>query len=185
MPSRKRLMVAGLTMVLVAGLGACGGGNDTSRGSSASGNNGSGSGKYDNGSAPQPTQEPTTVSGLRGNVRHITRKTVKATRPHLVKKCALATEKVKHTSRTGTGSKKKTRTWYTTESSQTCTKVRSGTETYTRVVRQERWCVSLDDVNGDKTKDAVWFQVTHATYNEAVAADRLAPLKFDPRSTGC
>ncbi|MEH0420336.1 hypothetical protein [Streptomyces sp. B21-083] len=184
MPSRKRLMVAGLTMLLMAGLGACGDGKDAPRGdSSASGNNGSGSGKYD--SAPQPTPEPTTVSGLRGTVRHITRKTAKATRPHLVKKCALTTEKVKHTSRTGTGSKKKTRTWYTTESSQKCTKVRSGTETYTRVVRQERWCVKLDDVNGDKAKDAVWYQVTHATYNEAAAADRLTLLKFTPRSTGC
>lgn len=126
-----------------------------------------------------------TVHGLRDTVRHVAAKTVRATRPHLVKKCASATRQVKHTARTGSGTSKKTRTWYSTEHYQKCGKVRSGTETYTRVVRQERWCVSLNDVDGDTSRDAVWYQVTRATYNEAAAADRLDPLKFTPVTTGC
>ena len=69
--------------------------------------------------------------------------------------------------------------------SRKCTTVRSGTETYTRVVRQERWCVSLNDVDGDTSKDAVWYQVTQATYTKAVDADRLDNLKFTPTATGC
>lgn len=177
----KRLIMAGVTAVLIATLAACGGGE---------GDNG-----FDDGTdtvqATQPATgtdtEPTpdTVSGLRDTLRHLPTKTAKATRPHLVQKCTTASHQVRHTSTTGTGTRKKTRTWYTTEQSRTCKKVRSGTERYTRVVRAERWCVRLDNVDGDKTADDVWYQVTRSTYDEAVAADEHARLEFTPTASGC
>ncbi|MGY1499476.1 hypothetical protein ACW4TU_23320 [Streptomyces sp. QTS52] len=179
--SKRRLTLAGFTVILMAGLGACGSGVGPQ-------DDGTTSSQYDDdgGAGVQETAPvKPTVHGLRDAVRHVTAKTAKATRPHLVKKCAPATRQVKHTQRTGTGTAKRTRTWYTTEHYQKCANTRSGTETYTRVVRQERWCVSLDDVNGDAKRDAVWYQVTRVTYDKAVAADRLAPLKFTPEATGC
>ncbi|MFI1355210.1 hypothetical protein ACH4TV_16810 [Streptomyces sp. NPDC020898] len=168
--SKRRLMLAGLTMVLVAGLGACGGGGNRDDGSTSS----SDSSRYDDagGSDVQETTPVTpTVYGLRSAVRHTPRKTAEETRPHMVKKC-----------RSTTKSKAKAKGSSTTR---TCTSVRSGTETYTRVVRQERWCVSLDDVDGVAAKDAVWYQVEKVTYDKAVATDQRARIEFTPKSTGC
>ncbi|MDQ0934238.1 hypothetical protein [Streptomyces turgidiscabies] len=166
MPSRKRLMVAGISMILMATLGACGGGGGGGNPTAV----GSGSGDR---SAPDPTPTTDTVTGLRDAVRHITRKTARATRPHLVQKCT--------TTKSPTGSKGSKGS----KSSRKCSSVHKGTETYTRVVRQERWCVSLNDVNGDTAKDAVWYEVTHATYTQITAANRLAKVKFTPEATGC
>lgn len=164
MSSKKRLIVAGLTMALMATLGACGGGggkrdDDSKRDSTISG--GSGSDRYDESPEPAPTPTPTTVTGLRDAVRHITKKTATATRPHLVRKCK------------------------STKGTRKCTTVRSGKETYTRVIRKERWCVSLNDVDGNTSRDAVWYQVTHETYTKAAALDRLDKLKFAPTADGC
>ncbi|WP_234477742.1 hypothetical protein [Streptomyces sp. MBT65] len=125
------------------------------------------------------------MTGLRDSVRHLAKRTAKGTRPHTVTKCTSATEKVRHTSGSGSGSKKKTRTWYTTETHRKCAKVRRGTETYTRIVRRERWCVSLDDVGGNTAKDDVWYQVTRAAYDEARTADEHARVEFTPTGTGC
>ncbi|NEC84769.1 hypothetical protein [Streptomyces sp. SID12501] len=186
--SNRRLILAGFTVILMAGLGACGSGDGSQDDDPWMADDGATSSQYDDGGGAdvQETAPVTpTVHGLRNAVRHVTAKTAKATRPHLVKKCTSATRQVKHTERTGTGTAKRTRTWYTTERYQKCANTRSGTETYTRVVRQERWCVSLDDVDGDTERDAVWYQVTHATYVDAAATDRLDPLEFTPKATGC
>lgn len=179
-------------MILMAGLGACGSGDGSQDDDPWTADDGTTSSQYDDAggadvqeTAPVPVPVTPTVRGRRNAVRHVTAKTARATRPHLVKKCTSATRQVKHTERTGRGTAKKTRTWYTTEHYQKCSKVRSGTETYTRVVRQERWCVSLDDVDGDAKRDAVWYQVTRVTYDEAAATDRLAPMKFTPEAIGC
>ena len=101
----------------------------------------------------------------------------------MVKRCKDDTRQVKHSS----GSGKKKRSWYTTEHYQDCTKVRSGTENYLRTVRPERWCVSLDDVGGNKKKDDVWYRVTRSTYDDAVQLDYHARMKFVPdgNGTGC
>jgi len=171
MSRTKRLLVAGLTAVLVAGLGACGGGGTTTDA------RGSGSG--------QARPSPETVSGLRGTVRHLDRKTVMDTRAHFVRTCTTATERVRHTSSSGSGTHRKTRAWYTTERHQSCKKVRRGTERYRRVVRTERWCVSLDDVNGVKARDDVWYQVSRATYDQAQATDQHSRLTFTPTGSGC
>ncbi|MEU6227207.1 hypothetical protein [Streptomyces sp. NPDC047042] len=170
MSSKRRLLVAGMSMVLMATLGACGSGGDGGGdGKAAAGVSGSDQ------TLPDPTPTPTreTVTGLREAVRHIARKTARATRPHLVEKCKSTTGSKKSKGSKGSKSTRK------------CTTVRNGTETYTRVIRQERWCVSLDDVNGDTAKDAVWYEVTHATYTKVSAVDRLTKVEFAPEATGC
>ncbi|MFK0023672.1 hypothetical protein [Streptomyces sp. NPDC090798] len=178
----KRLLVAGATAVLIAGLGACGGGGGSGGVDPAAVTD---VGQDDAGTVPKAPPSPDTVSGLRDSVRHLARKTTRATRPHLVKQCTSATRQVRHTQRTGTGTHRTTRTWYTTERYQTCKKVRRGTETYTRTVRPQRWCVSLDNVDGDPAKDDVWYQVTPATYDEARGTDEHARMEFTPSGTGC
>lgn len=171
----KRLITTGLTALLIGTLGACGGGDSS----------GSASGTGGTSTAATARQTPDTVTGLRDSVRHLARQTTRATRPHTVTKCASATKQVRHTSSSGTGTKKKTRTWYTTERYRKCAKVRSGTETYTRVVRKERWCVSLDDVGGDTGRDDVWYQVTRAAYDDVRLADEHTRVTFAPTGTGC
>jgi hypothetical protein len=182
--SNKRLMVAAVTAVLVAGLGACGQGDDVGN----AGPNRSAGADHGSGSASEPDTGKTTdasVFGLRDQVRHQSAKTTRATRPHMVKKCTTSTRRVKHTKSTGSGRKRKTRTWYSTERFKSCTRVHKGTETYKRVVRPEQWCVSLDNVGGDAAKDDVWYQVRRTTYNEAVGTDEHARMKFTPKHTGC
>jgi len=175
----RRLVVAAAAVVLMAALGACGTGADGSAGSAAAGAVG--------GNGAQGTPEPRThtVSGLRDSVRHLPVKTVRATRPHRVTQCTSATRRVKHTQRSRTGSRATTRTWYTTERYQDCRKVRRGTETYQRVVRTEKWCVSLDDVNGEAVKDDVWYQVSRTTYGDALGLEQHARFEFVPAGTGC
>ncbi|RVU28837.1 hypothetical protein EOT10_02945 [Streptomyces antnestii] len=176
MSVKGRPVLAGLMMILVASLGACSA-SDGDRAHSG-GKGGGNSGGY---ARPQSDQ----VRGLYDAVRHLPRKTAKGTRPHLVKECDPATRKVRHTSRSGAGKRKRTRTWYTTERYERCRKVRKGSERYTRIVRPERWCVRLDDVNGKPRKDDRWFRVSPATYSEVHGKAEHARVKFEPRGRGC
>ncbi|WP_406172544.1 hypothetical protein [Streptomyces sp. NBC_00996] len=180
--NKQRLMVVGVTAFLITALGACSGGGDGGTDSTGSAT-ATGQGSED--TTQQAPPQADTVSGLRDTVRHLSRQTVKATRPHMVRRCTSATRRVRHSASTGTGTKRKTRTWYTTERYQDCEKVRSGTETYRRVVRPERWCVSLDDVGGDTARDDVWYQVTYATYDEALGTHEHTRMRFTPTGTGC
>ncbi|MEV8335075.1 hypothetical protein [Streptomyces niveus] len=125
------------------------------------------------------------VSGLRDDLRHTPQKTVIDTRPRIVEKCTTGTKRVRHTSTTGAGSKRTTRTWYTEEPTRTCKKVRRGTESFTRVVRQERWCVELDNVDGTASNDDVWFEVDVDTYAAAVKAEATERISFTPLREGC
>ncbi|MFB7504788.1 hypothetical protein [Streptomyces broussonetiae] len=156
----KRLATAG-TALLLAALTACGGGH-----------------AHGAGPAAQPT--PQAVHGIRDTVRHVTRQTTRATRPHLVRTCTTKSREVKHSAGSGTGGKRRTRTWYTTDRYQDCRTVPHGTETYRREIRPERWCVRLDDVGGDRRRDDVWFRVTHTDYDTADAAADRARLRFVP-----
>ncbi|MEU9474473.1 hypothetical protein [Streptomyces sp. NPDC048191] len=155
----KRVRVAGVTAVLLALLAACGGGHDGDD----------------------------TVHGLKDTLRHVTRKTTPATRPHMVRNCTTRTHRVGHSSRSGSGSHRRTRTWYTTERYQDCHRVRHGTETYRKEIRPERWCVRLDDVNGNRKKDDVWYRVDRTDYNRVLDADDHARVQFVPvfPATGC
>ncbi|MEU5599607.1 hypothetical protein [Streptomyces sp. NPDC020298] len=45
--------------------------------------------------------------------------------------------------------------------------------------------MSLNDVDGDTSRGAVWYRVTHATYTKAAATDRLDLMKFTPEATDC
>ncbi|MFJ9038381.1 hypothetical protein ACIRF8_17530 [Streptomyces sp. NPDC102406] len=171
---KRRPALAGLTMVLVAVLAACGGAD---KGASAQ----AGPAKGDSSATERHGDRPVEVAGLRDFLRHVTRRTARGTRPHLVTKCEAETRKVKHTRR----GRSRTTTWYTTEKHRECRKVRRGTETYTRVVRRERWCVRLDDVNGAPGKDDVWYRVRPATYSEVHGADARAKVSFEPVAQGC
>ncbi|MEU9455966.1 hypothetical protein [Streptomyces sp. NPDC048277] len=163
----KRLAMAATVTFLIAALGACSGGTGTASGGSGAGN------------------DDDTVRGLKDSVRHITATTTRATRPHLVKRCSTATRRVRHTSGSGSGSRRRTRTWYTTERYRSCTQVQRGTETYRKTVRPEEWCVELDDVNGDRKRDDVWYRVSRQTYGDALGADDRARLEFVPTGRGC
>jgi len=163
----QRLVVAAVTALLVAGLGACGSG-----GHDAPGHHGAGANAHP-------------VFGLRDIVRHVPRRTVQDTRPHMVRQCTSATKRVRHTKRTGTRAHRKTRTWYTTERYRRCRRVRKGTETYRRVVQQERWCVRLNRVRGDATRNGVWYRVTRGTYDKALGTEHDVRIEFVPVGTGC
>jgi hypothetical protein len=159
-------LAATAVLALTALLTACGSGSGGSSGSSG--------GRAD------------TVTGLRDDVRSTPQRSTRATRPHMVKECGGShTRKIKHTSSSGTGKKRKTRTWYTTSTVQDCKQVQHGTETYNRVLRPARWCVELDDVNGRPKKDDVWYEVTSGTYRDASALKEGAKFTFTPIRTGC
>lgn len=125
------------------------------------------------------------VTGLRDDVRSDPQKSTTATRPRMVEKCTPRTKRVRHTSTTGVGRKKSTKTWYTDEKYNNCKKVRQGTETYTKVLSRARWCVELDDLNGKWSKDDVWFEVDSATYNTALTKKEGTKVSFTPLRTGC
>lgn len=183
----KRLVTAALTAVLITGLGACSRGGDVhDEGTDYA----VGAGRHSKGAAEgSPADTATTrdasVFGLRDEVRHRAARTIRATRPHMTRKCTSATRRVRHTTSTGSGTKRRTRTWYSTEQSRSCKQVRSGTETYTRVVRPAQWCVSLDNLDGDAARDDVWYQVSRTTYDAAIGTDRHARMHFTPTRSGC
>ncbi|MEV5873684.1 hypothetical protein AB0L75_05505 [Streptomyces sp. NPDC052101] len=175
--SSRRLRAAGVAAALLAALTACGGdkGDDARGKPSATAPSGS----------PSPTQNP--VHGLKDTLRHVTRRTTLATRPHLVRRCTTGTRQVRHTTSSGSGSHRRTRTSYTTEHYQSCRKVPNGTETYRRELRPERWCVRLDDVNGNRKQDDTWFRVDRLDYDHVLDADDHTRVQFVPLSpdTGC
>ncbi|MGW4562323.1 hypothetical protein ACWEN3_07920 [Streptomyces sp. NPDC004561] len=125
---------------------------------------------------------PDPVYGLKDDLRHIPQKTTPATRPHMVKQCTTSTVRVGHSSTTGSGSHRRTRTWYTTERRQNCHRVQQGTETYRKEIRPERWCVRLDDVNGDRDRDNVWYRVDRRDYSQVQFAHYHTRVKFVPAS---
>ncbi|MGY0490595.1 hypothetical protein [Streptomyces sp. WG-D5] len=170
---KRRSTLAGLTMMLVVALAACGG-TDTSSSVNGTGK-GSGSGS---GTVEQADQK---VTGVRDGVRHVTRRTTRATRPHLVNKCETDTRKVRHTKR----SNGRTKTWYTTDKVRDCHKVRRGTEKYTKVLRSERWCVRLDDVGGKRTADDRWFRVNSTTYGRVRGEEDRSKVTIEPLREGC
>lgn len=172
----RRLAVAGMTALIMAGLSGCSGGTGGTHTSAAN---------HVRTVDDTPAPSPDTVSGLRDEVRHVSAVTTRATRPHLVRRCTDATRRVTHTRRTGSGKRRSVRTWHTTEHYQRCAKVRQGTETYRRVTRPERWCVRLDDVDGNRSHDDTWYRVTRPTYTDALAAHDRARLRFSPLSAGC
>ncbi|MER5361371.1 hypothetical protein [Streptomyces sp. NPDC002785] len=130
-------------------------------------------------------RDGTTVSGLRDDIRHITRKTATGTRPRMVERCTTRVRKVKHTSSTGKGGTRKTRTWYTDDSYKDCKKIQQGTRSYTRVVRRARWCVELDNVGGNPAKDDVWYEVEAAVHHKATQIEEGGKLSFTPLRRGC
>ncbi|MFF3058216.1 hypothetical protein [Streptomyces sp. NPDC057909] len=181
--ARIRIRPVLAAVLLAALLTACGSSDrPSSPGSHAAPTGPAGSGVVD-GTEPSPPDR--TVSGLRDDTRHITRKTTTGTRPRMVKRCTSRVRRVKHTSTSGTGRRKRTRTWYTNDSYKDCEKVQQGTTRYTRVVRRARWCVELDNVGGNSTKDDVWYEVESDVYRRATELKEGARLSFTPLRKGC
>jgi hypothetical protein len=52
-------------------------------------------------------------------------------------------------------------------------------------VRTEKWCVELDDVDGDRRRDDVWYQVSSSVHGDAVAAADHARPEFSVTREGC
>ncbi|MFI0790890.1 hypothetical protein ACH4Q6_35515 [Streptomyces lydicus] len=177
MTTPQRLIRAALTAILAAGLSACGGtaaGHDDPAGPK-------GHGAAHGQTAPAAPGHSASVTGLRDGVRHFSPKTVRATRPHLVEKCTTGTKRVRHTKRNG----RTKHTWYTTEHYRNCHKVRKGNESYRRLVRREKWCIRLDDVNGVKSEDARWFRVPRTVYTRALGTESHNRMTFTPLGRGC
>lgn len=103
-----------------------------------------------------------TVSGNRDDVKHVMAITRAATRPVYRNECQTKWRTVSKT--TGSGKTRSTST--SRQSYQDCHQVQSGTENYTKTVTPEKWCVELDNVNGDKTADDRWYNVTSSTYHK-------------------
>lgn len=54
-----------------------------------------------------------------------------------------------------------------------------------RHAKPARYCVELDNVNGDAGKDDVWYTVGQADYTKALFKAEDAGLKFTPLHSGC
>lgn len=137
------------------------------------------------GAVAQSSAADSTVTGRLDGRRHIVRRTIRATRPHMVNQCVERTRKVRHTSSTRSGGRTKTRTWYTVEHYQDCEKVKKGVEKYTRVLSPARWCVELDNVGGDPARDAIWYEVSATVYSTVADGEKGGTVSFVPLRTGC
>ncbi len=133
------------------------------------------------GASAEVAPSPTTVTGRLVATRHVTLLARTATRPHMVRRCRTETERVRHT--TGSGSKK--RTTYTNEEHTVCTQVQQGTETYRKVVRPENWCTELDDVGGASGPDNVWYRVNQGDYLQALGLKTGSSVTVEPLSGNC
>ncbi|WPH58230.1 hypothetical protein SEA_ALONE_130 [Streptomyces phage Alone3] len=124
--------------------------------------------------------EPKEVSGLRDDVRQT--KAVKAV-PELSHKVTKTRTKYKTVC-----------TSYKKGVCKSKSKVPDGTEKYTEKVidrhykpgKAKQYCVELDNVNGDKDRDDVWFNVSHATYLKHLFKDEGMKIEKMPYNhEGC
>lgn len=123
-----------------------------------------------------------TVSGDRDDVKHVTEMSHLAYRTVPIKTQKCTTKRTSHTS----GSGKKRRTYYSNDRS--CKSVTTGhrRESYKQVTRDAAYCVELDNVNGSKKNDDVWYTVTSATYYKAARkheGDRIKKMSY--AHSGC
>lgn len=130
----------------------------------------------------------TTVSGNRDDLRHklaVHAVTVPSTRVVGVysKHCTTT-----HGSKT-VGSGKKRHSMRTTSTKCKNVKTGSKTESYRKTVKPGKpalYCVELDNVNGSKKNDDVWYTVTSTTYYEATRKDEGDKVKrMSYLHTGC
>lgn len=180
MRRRRRPHTAAVTVTLLAALLSACGSPDSGAAAGAGPSTAASAGNR----APVATADAP-VSGVLDDHRHVARRTATELRPRMVQRCTDRTRRVRHSSSSGSGKRRSTRTWYTTEHDKECRKAQQGTESSTRVVSAERWCVELDDVGGDRTRDDLWFQVGSATYGRAAEAGEGAVMPFRPLATGC
>ena len=132
-------------------------------------------------------QDP--VSGDRDNIRYdkAQYKTVTKIVNDYKRQCTTKWKDVKHTQTTGTGSSRRTRTWYTKEAYQDCKNVKTGShsETYKKKVTDAKYCVELDNVGGKSDEDDVWYNVSSSVYYSALGKREGTPMKFNYNHKGC
>jgi len=80
-----------------------------------------------------------------------------------------------------------TRTCTTSKGVTKCRKVKTGTRPETKNVlkKAEKWCVELDNVNGDQSADDRWFKVDAGTHQLASEMVEGTSIKFTPLAEGC
>lgn len=64
-------------------------------------------------------------------------------------------------------------------------KTYTGTKVVTKVLRNETWCVQLDNLNGKRRKDNRWFTVTSTVYLKAAGMVEGKRISFTPIHSGC
>lgn len=121
-----------------------------------------------------------TAWGRLDDVKHVTKLTKPATRTvsDYRQQCTIKTRTVTRT--TGSGKTRSTST--STQPYQDCHQVFAGThvESYTKTVRDEKWCVELDNVNHKSDVDDQWFTVSQGTYLRWVGRNEGAKVKRLP-----
>lgn len=132
-------------------------------------------------------QDP--VSGDRDDVRYDKAQYKKVTRivTDYKRQCTTKWKDVKHTQTTGTGTNRRTRTWYTKEAYQDCKNIKTGSHPVTKneKVKDAKYCVELDNVGGDNSKDDVWYNVSSSTYYSALGKSEGTHMKFNYNHEGC
>lgn len=66
-----------------------------------------------------------------------------------------------------------------------CKDVKVGTRQEAYQVKPPKWCVELDAVNGEATKNDQWFQVDYGTYQLAGEMTEGTRINFTPLAEGC
>lgn len=112
------------------------------------------------------------VSGLRDDVKFVGGSYKTKTRPTYKTECKLKTRN------------KMVNGKNQVETYNDCNKVKNGTETY-QDFDPTKWCVELDNLNGDTADDDRWFTVSQGAYDAASEAAEGSQIKFEYVRQGC
>lgn len=113
---------------------------------------------------------PTTVKGKRDDLRQITAVAERShteVKPNKVRECAAKDKKGKCVR------------W------DTVTRGTKSVKVIDRKAKPAVWCVELDDVNGKRTRDDRWYEVTSTVYLKMAHKNEGDKVKFEYLTTGC
>lgn len=123
--------------------------------------------------------EPTKpVEGLRDDLKYLAPIYVTTHQPVTRRDCTTTVE----TRTTFVNGKATTKTVPVTK----CKDVNTGqTRQVTTMTKQPKWCVELDNVNGDQSADDQWYRVDQGTHQLASETTEGKSIKFTPIGQGC
>lgn len=121
------------------------------------------------------------VKGKLDDLRHRPAKTGPVQVPTYTQKCRTTTQ----TRTTTTFVNGKTRTSTKVVPVTKCNRTKSGVKTVTQVIRPEKWCIELDNVNGKKNADDRWYSVKSSDYATARDFNEGDVIRFPYLSKGC